>query len=655
MDQVVLALEGAIAPMDCFLDDHDGRVQCSHPARTSGTCATKLLWTRVQMGVIQSLQRTTLAELVAFDAAPTVARAPETTSLRTLMADLEIKNLHVTAGGQADPQGRRPARPLGRVPRADGPERLRQVHARQRDHGPPEPRGHRGPDPLRRRGHHGGRPGRARPRRPVHGLPVPRGDPGRDRHEVPAHGHQRPPRGARRAVDLAQGLPQDGRGRDGAHATSRASSPTATSTTASPAARRSAWRSSSSRSSSRSSPCSTRPTRAWTSTRSTPSPHGVNTVAEGTGHGRPDHHPLPAHPAHGQAAVRAHHVRGPDRQGGRPGARHRARGARATAGSATRSPRRRHEPRGPHLGRVPRPRAGGPRLPRHRRHVADRAAGARGDGALLRDVPRDRSTAASTRSPRRPPRPTRARATGSPRSPARRRARRSSPATRPRRSTSSRTRGAARTSARATSWSSPRWSTTRTSCRGSCSAVPARVRPGHRRRAAGPRRARRAARRSGPKLVAVAHVSNVLGTINPIAEIARRAHAAGARGAGRRRAGRPAPAGRRGRARRRLLRLDRPQGLRADRHRRAARPPRAARGDAAVPRRRAHDRPRRRLRVDLGRAAGQVRGGHVAGRRGDRPRRRVDWLAGIGMDAVREHGRDVTGYALERLAEVDRA
>src|SRR4051812_29870634 len=32
----------------------------------------------------------------------------------------------------------------------------------------------------------------------------------------------------------------------------------------------------------------------------------------------------------------------------------------------------------------------------------------------------------------------------------------------------------------------------------------------------------------GPKLVAVAHVSNVLGTVNPVAEIARRAHAAGA-------------------------------------------------------------------------------------------------------------------------------
>ena len=50
---------------------------------------------------------------------------------------------------------------------------------------------------------------------------------------------------------------------------------------------------------------------------------GVNTVAAGHRHGRADHHPLPAHPAHGQAAVRAHHVRGPDRQGGRPRARHR--------------------------------------------------------------------------------------------------------------------------------------------------------------------------------------------------------------------------------------------------------------------------------------------------------------------------------------------
>ena len=30
----------------------------------------------------------------------------------------------------------------------------------------------------------------------------------------------------------------------------------------------------------------------------------------------------------------------------------------------------------------------------------------------------------------------------------------------------------------------------------------------------------------------------------------------------------------------------------------------------------------------------------------------VEWLASIGMENVREHGRDVTAYALERLAEV---
>ena len=74
MDQAVLALEGAIAPMDCFFDDRDGRVSCSH--HTDGEhCATKLLWTRVQIGVIKSLQRTTLAELVEFAQTPTASPA----------------------------------------------------------------------------------------------------------------------------------------------------------------------------------------------------------------------------------------------------------------------------------------------------------------------------------------------------------------------------------------------------------------------------------------------------------------------------------------------------------------------------------------------------------------------------------------------------
>ena len=73
MDRVVLALEGAIAPMDCFIEEiHEPRVSCSHHDMDRGHCATKLLWTRVQLGVIKSLQRTTLAELIAFEQRPSV-------------------------------------------------------------------------------------------------------------------------------------------------------------------------------------------------------------------------------------------------------------------------------------------------------------------------------------------------------------------------------------------------------------------------------------------------------------------------------------------------------------------------------------------------------------------------------------------------------
>ena len=68
MDEVVLALEGAVAPMSCFVDDSVERkgVLCSHHEDAGHGCATKLLWTRVQGGVVRALAQTTLAELVAF-------------------------------------------------------------------------------------------------------------------------------------------------------------------------------------------------------------------------------------------------------------------------------------------------------------------------------------------------------------------------------------------------------------------------------------------------------------------------------------------------------------------------------------------------------------------------------------------------------------
>jgi Rrf2 family protein len=71
MDEVVLALEGAVAPMSCFVDDsEEGRVLCSHVGDSGHACATKLLWTRVQGGVIKALAATTLAELVTFAERP---------------------------------------------------------------------------------------------------------------------------------------------------------------------------------------------------------------------------------------------------------------------------------------------------------------------------------------------------------------------------------------------------------------------------------------------------------------------------------------------------------------------------------------------------------------------------------------------------------
>jgi Rrf2 family cysteine metabolism transcriptional repressor len=65
MDEVVEALEGQIAPMECFYETSEGKVLCSHES-DADHCATKLLWTRVQGGVNKALSGTSLAELVEF-------------------------------------------------------------------------------------------------------------------------------------------------------------------------------------------------------------------------------------------------------------------------------------------------------------------------------------------------------------------------------------------------------------------------------------------------------------------------------------------------------------------------------------------------------------------------------------------------------------
>src|SRR3954465_818446 len=155
----------------------------------------------------------------------------------------------------------------------------------------------------------------------------------------------------------------------------------------------------------------------------------------------------------------------------------------------------------------------------------------------------------------------------------------------------------------------------------------------------------------GPRAVAVAHVSNVLGTVNPLADIAARAHAAGA-----------------------IVVVDGSQAvphmavdvaaLGADFYAWTGHKAYGPTGIGVL-----HGR--RELLEAMPPFLG---GGHMISRVGDfesswaEPPARfeagtmpvaeaiglgaaVDWLGAIGMDAVREHGRDVTSYLLDRLRE----
>jgi cysteine desulfurase / selenocysteine lyase len=157
----------------------------------------------------------------------------------------------------------------------------------------------------------------------------------------------------------------------------------------------------------------------------------------------------------------------------------------------------------------------------------------------------------------------------------------------------------------------------------------------------------------GPKAVAVAHVSNVLGTINPIEEIARRAHAAGA-----------------------IVVVDGSQAvphlpvdvaaLDADFYAWTGHKAYGPTGIGVL-----HGR-----RELLAVTEPLLGGGHMISKVNDfdstwaeAPAKfeagtmpiaeaiglgaAVEFLSGIGMEHVREHARDVVGYAVDRLLEVE--
>jgi Rrf2 family transcriptional regulator, cysteine metabolism repressor len=64
MAEVVEALEGSIAPIECISESADGSIVCSRESSSDHVCPTKLLWTRVRFSIVHTLRETTLADLV---------------------------------------------------------------------------------------------------------------------------------------------------------------------------------------------------------------------------------------------------------------------------------------------------------------------------------------------------------------------------------------------------------------------------------------------------------------------------------------------------------------------------------------------------------------------------------------------------------------
>lgn len=63
MAEIVEALEGQIAPIECISATDEGDVVCSREDGTRLVCPTKILWTRVQGSIVRTLKDMTLADL----------------------------------------------------------------------------------------------------------------------------------------------------------------------------------------------------------------------------------------------------------------------------------------------------------------------------------------------------------------------------------------------------------------------------------------------------------------------------------------------------------------------------------------------------------------------------------------------------------------
>ena len=78
MAEVVEALEGSIAPIECISEAADGSIVCARESSADHVCPTKLLWTRVRVSIVRTLRETTLADLLVNSLHPALPGLSET-------------------------------------------------------------------------------------------------------------------------------------------------------------------------------------------------------------------------------------------------------------------------------------------------------------------------------------------------------------------------------------------------------------------------------------------------------------------------------------------------------------------------------------------------------------------------------------------------
>jgi Rrf2 family protein len=98
MAEVVEALEGSIAPIECISETADGAIVCARESDPEHACPTKLLWTRVRFSIVSTLRETTLADLLRASTRPQTDAVPEPTGPQLPALEMPTQTQTMTTG-----------------------------------------------------------------------------------------------------------------------------------------------------------------------------------------------------------------------------------------------------------------------------------------------------------------------------------------------------------------------------------------------------------------------------------------------------------------------------------------------------------------------------------------------------------------------------